>query len=107
MSAYQPSKRDRPIARPHSLSDGLTTREQGIMICVCRGMTNQQIARELNISPHTVHAHLRSAFNKLDVPTRTAAAAKFRDNYPDAFHDRTESGALHQPISTTKHRREP
>ena len=44
-----------------------------VLRLVAEGLTNVQIAERLIISLHTVNAHVRSIFNKLDVSTRTAA----------------------------------
>ncbi len=44
---------------------------------VARGKTNGEIAGALWLSPGTVRKHLENAFEKLDVHTRTAAAARF------------------------------
>ncbi|WP_367140564.1 MULTISPECIES: response regulator transcription factor, partial [Streptomyces] len=48
----------------------LTQRELEIARHVARGLTNQQIARELELSPHTVNYHLRNIFRKLAITTR-------------------------------------
>ena len=53
---------------------GLTEREVEVLRLVTLGMSNQEIAERLVVSRRTVHAHVRSIFNKLDVSTRTAAA---------------------------------
>ena len=53
----------------------LTAREAEVLGWVARGRTNREIARLLVISPHTVRKHLENIFEKLDVRTRTAAAA--------------------------------
>lgn len=53
---------------------GLTEREVEVLRLISLGMSNQEIAERLVISRRTVHAHVRSIFNKLDVTTRTAAA---------------------------------
>ncbi|MCE0444982.1 helix-turn-helix transcriptional regulator [Streptomyces tricolor] len=37
---------------------------------MARGLTNQQVARELELSPHTVNYHLRNVFRKLAITTR-------------------------------------
>jgi DNA-binding NarL/FixJ family response regulator len=57
-------------------SDGssLTEREIEVLRLVAQGLSNQDIANRLVISRRTVHAHLRSIYDKLDVTTRTAAA---------------------------------
>jgi DNA-binding NarL/FixJ family response regulator len=39
-------------------------------------MTNKEIAEKLVITTNTVKRHLKSVFEKLDVHTRSAAAAK-------------------------------
>jgi DNA-binding CsgD family transcriptional regulator len=54
---------------------GLTTREAEVLGWIARGKTNGQIARLLFISSHTVRKHVENIFEKLDVRTRTAAAA--------------------------------
>jgi len=52
---------------------GLTAREVEVLRLIAEGLTNVQIAERLIISLHTVNAHVRSIFNKLDVTSRTAA----------------------------------
>lgn len=54
---------------------GLTAREAEVLGWVARGKTNGEIARLLFISPHTVRKHVENIFEKLNVRTRTAAAA--------------------------------
>lgn len=53
----------------------LSHREREVLVAACRGMTNQQIADELFLSPHTVKSHLASGFRKLGVNSRAEAAA--------------------------------
>jgi DNA-binding NarL/FixJ family response regulator len=51
---------------------GLTRREVEVLRLVAQGLTNAQIAEQLIISLHTVNAHVRSIFNKLNVNSRNA-----------------------------------
>ena len=53
---------------------GLTEREVEVLRLVAIGLSNDDIARRLVISPRTVHTHLRALFAKLGVSTRAAAA---------------------------------
>jgi DNA-binding CsgD family transcriptional regulator len=54
-------------------SSGLTAREIDVLRLVADGLSNAEIADRLVLSQRTVHAHLRSIFDKLGVNTRTAA----------------------------------
>ncbi|MGH2778798.1 MAG: response regulator transcription factor [Actinomycetota bacterium] len=42
---------------------------------LAEGLTNRQIAERLVVSEHTVHRHVTNILRKLDLPSRTAAAA--------------------------------
>jgi DNA-binding NarL/FixJ family response regulator len=50
-------------------------REREVIRLVASGLTNRAIAAELLLSEKTVARHLSNIFAKLDVATRTAAAA--------------------------------
>lgn len=54
-------------------SSGLTRREVEILRLVAQGLRNGEVAERLCLSDRTVHAHLRSAFERLGVTNRTAA----------------------------------
>ena len=52
---------------------GLTAREMEVLRLVTFGLTYDQIANSLVISPRTAEAHLRSIYRKLGVTSRSAA----------------------------------
>ena len=53
----------------------LTPRQRTILDQVATGATNAQIAANLEISPATVNKHLEQIYRRLDIHSRTAAAA--------------------------------
>ncbi len=57
-------------------SFGLTAREAEILMWISRGKTNKEIGQILQSSPRTINKHLEHVFEKLGVPTRTAAVVK-------------------------------
>ncbi|MEK6581781.1 MAG: LuxR C-terminal-related transcriptional regulator, partial [Nitrospirota bacterium] len=52
----------------------LTIKEKEILGHLIKGLRNKEIATSLNMSPHTVNAHLDSIYNKFGVTNRLAAA---------------------------------
>jgi DNA-binding NarL/FixJ family response regulator len=62
------------LIRP-TLPRGLTAREVEVLRLVAAGRTNPEIATLLVLSEKTVGPHLSNIFSKIDVTTRTAAAA--------------------------------
>ena len=71
---------DGPAAVPATSPTGLTTREAEVLKLVADGLNDPQVAQQLFISRRTVHAHLRSIYQKLGVTTRTAATRFALDN---------------------------
>ena len=55
----------------------LTPREQEILALLAKGDLAKEIAESLGISIWTVHGHVKSIFEKLNVHTRTEAVVKF------------------------------
>jgi DNA-binding CsgD family transcriptional regulator len=53
----------------------LSDRERAVARLVGQAYTNQQIARRLGISTHTVNYHLRQIFRKLAIGSRVSLAA--------------------------------
>lgn len=52
----------------------LTPRQREVLSCISKGMSNKEIARELNISDNTVNIHVVNIFAILGVHSRTEAA---------------------------------
>jgi DNA-binding NarL/FixJ family response regulator len=51
----------------------LTSREREVLALIGRGCTNDEIARQLVVSPLTVKTHVNHIFSKLDLRNRAAA----------------------------------
>lgn len=49
----------------------LTPRQEEVLRCVCAGLSNKQIARQLNLAEATVKMHLKMLYAKLDVNSRS------------------------------------
>jgi ATP/maltotriose-dependent transcriptional regulator MalT len=63
------------LLEPARLPAGLTAREAEVLRLVASGRSNARIAEELTLSEKTVARHLSNIFGKLEVGSRTAAAA--------------------------------
>jgi DNA-binding NarL/FixJ family response regulator len=68
---HQLVRRFREHERP---ANQLSARECEVLQRVARGMTNNQIARDLFMSIHTVKLHVQNILRKLNLPNRTEAA---------------------------------
>jgi DNA-binding NarL/FixJ family response regulator len=64
----------RPRTRAHP--SGLTAREQEVLALLCDGLTDEEIAGRLVVSPRTVNHHVSAVIGKLGVRSRREAAAK-------------------------------
>jgi len=68
--AVQTGKADRLMK-----SVKLTRREREVVDLISRGMSNKEIARELNIAVHTVKSHVHNTLEKLALRTRLELAS--------------------------------
>lgn len=68
----------RSPAKPASSDalERLTGREMDVLTLAAKGMTNEQIARELVLSVRTVQGHLHNVFGKMGVASRTEAVVQ-------------------------------
>jgi DNA-binding NarL/FixJ family response regulator len=57
----------------------ISRREAEILTMLAEGLTGEEIARRLVLSPETVRTHVRNAMEKLDARTRTEAVVKALD----------------------------
>ena len=60
------------------LAEALTERELDVLKFVAQGLSNREVAEQLDISHRTVSTHLSNVYSKLGVSTRTAAASRAR-----------------------------
>jgi DNA-binding NarL/FixJ family response regulator len=71
LTAFADTRTARPAAQP---IHALTPREEEVLITVARGLTNAEIADELQISLSTVKTHLASLMGKLGARNRVEIA---------------------------------
>jgi len=64
----------RQPSQPLSLKDQLTPRELDVLKCLSQGLTNREIALQLDVSVRTVTTHVRNILDKLQLDNRTQAA---------------------------------
>ncbi len=72
----KPQKQSAPTV---SLIEPLSQRELEVLHLMALGRTNQEIGRQLIVSPGTVKAHTAAIYRKLDVSNRTEAVARARE----------------------------
>jgi DNA-binding NarL/FixJ family response regulator len=66
-----------PVAAPaRDQPDPLTAREREVLQLVSQGLSNKLIARELQVSEHTVKFHVSAIFAKLGAASRTDAISR-------------------------------
>lgn len=63
----------------HKSKPYFTKRESDVAKLVEKGYTNKEVAVQLNVSTHTVKAHLVSLFMKINCTNRTELAFKWRN----------------------------
>jgi len=71
-------------AAPEPARDKLTSRQMRVLRLLAKGMSNKDIARELDISEITVKAHVSLILKKLGVSNRTQAAIETRKLLADS-----------------------
>jgi DNA-binding NarL/FixJ family response regulator len=70
-------------AEPDSRLQLLSGRERDVLLSLCRGLSNRQVARSLAVSEATVKTHVRNLLAKLGVRSRTEAVVLvFRSGLP-------------------------
>jgi NarL family two-component system response regulator LiaR len=61
--------------QPPALGHDLTEREREVLTWLVAGLNNREIAVQLGVSPSTIKSHVSHVLAKLDVASRTEAAA--------------------------------
>jgi LuxR family maltose regulon positive regulatory protein len=73
-----PSKTSKSEISQSQILEPLSERELEVLQLIAKGLTNPEIAARLYLSLNTVKAHTRNIYGKLDVHSRTQAAARAR-----------------------------
>jgi DNA-binding NarL/FixJ family response regulator len=92
-------------------TEPLTEREGQVLTLLTDGLCNKRIAAQLDISVGTVKAHLRSAFDKLGVHSRTEAILMAerrgllrQPNHPRKLVERTQNEITTPQLRPSLHR---
>lgn len=75
-SVVRACRRDLGGRDTRETSDLLSEREREVLALVAHGLTDQEIAEQLVLSPHTVHRHVANVRQKLGSSSRSAAVAE-------------------------------
>jgi HD-GYP domain-containing protein (c-di-GMP phosphodiesterase class II) len=62
------------VRRRREWPAGLSPREVEVLRLIARGLSNREIASQLDVSPHTARHHVRHVYDKIGVSSRAAAA---------------------------------
>src|SRR5207245_5745728 len=57
---------------------GLTIRQQRLMALVAKGLTNKEIASQLNLSEYTIRNHIHRILKQVDAESRSEAVETIR-----------------------------
>lgn len=68
-----------PPGKPAALVEKLTRRERDLLLGICKGATDSEIAAELGLSLSTVRNHLASLYRKIGVNRRSAVVVWARE----------------------------
>lgn len=68
--------------QPRRGIDSLSPKEKEILKLIASGLTNKEIAEEVNLSEKTVRNYVSAIFQKLDVAHRTQAAVYYLERKP-------------------------
>jgi DNA-binding NarL/FixJ family response regulator len=74
----------------------LTPREEQVVALVAEGLSNRDIARELNLSEHTIKKYLFRIFDKLGISSRVELVL-YAVNHGDPLQAEWLAGATHAP----------
>ncbi|WP_292647337.1 response regulator transcription factor [Nocardioides sp.] len=73
---------------------GLTTREVEVLALITQGLSNKDIADKLVVSVNTLKSHIRQAYRKIEVTTRSQAVSwAITHGFAPPDGDSVESGA--------------
>ena len=79
------SNRKKPVAS--HFAELLTQREKQIIQLVATGASNTEVARELNVSMHTVKTHIYNLFRKIKVSNRVQAINWAKENFANLLQE--------------------
>ncbi len=68
---------EKKMADSSMFMEGLTAREEEILLLIKKGQTYKEIAATLNISFHTVNHHLKNVYQKTNVKSKSELIAKY------------------------------
>jgi DNA-binding NarL/FixJ family response regulator len=69
---FAPKRNDKGTGRAKAISE----REAEILTLLAQGLSGEEIAQRLVLSPETIRTHIRNAMGKLEARTRTEAVVK-------------------------------
>ena len=69
-------RQSRPSRAASATAALLSAREREVLALIANGLSDQEVAEQLVVSPHTVHRHVANIRTKLGRSSRTAAVAE-------------------------------